>query len=390
MDTDNAPAHILTTPVDAEADAAAPPEELAGVRMTREWAGEAWDEARDAFSKKMRLDAWDRLDTKHYANKGKIKIPYKDTVLMLSGDRGSGKTAIATLMGAQLYEQGMEVFSSASLLFGYRIDPVDVFTFAESLPDNCFVFIDEVHGLADRYAEHSTRQRTLSNSIALLRKKGIRLVMASVHEHRVAYSLTGQVHTLIYPRAYRPRRKKNQRYFPAWCYVRFTALGPHPFDGKRLSDSWEIPRPGGKCRRVERDPIPARYIWEAAKLMDSWAKPNIAAGITTSAADVKRRLMEGTGGAQDDGQAEYEADKKDFFSLLGFVAEAINTGEINRDDPVIPWKRLLNAAREHGWRGSDKRGRSLLKDFLELNTQYGIKTPSLMRYFKASVPSSPT
>ena len=110
MVTDTAPAQVPTTLIDDEADAAAPTEDLAGVRMTREWAGEAWDEARDAFSKKMRLDAWDRLDTKHHANKGKIKIPYKDTVLMLSGDRGSGKTAIATLMAAPLYEQGMEVF----------------------------------------------------------------------------------------------------------------------------------------------------------------------------------------------------------------------------------------------------------------------------------------
>ena len=230
-----------------------------GVRMTRVWAEEAWDEDRDAFTQKMRMDAWDRLESKHqqsklYLKQSGLKIPYNDVVLMLSGDRGSGKTAIATDMGATVYEQGLEVFSSASLLFGYRIDPLDVFTMAENLPDNCYVFLDEVHGLADRYTEHSTRQRTLANSLALLRKKGIRLVMASVHEDRVAFSLESQVHTLIYPRKYQPRRRKNQRYFPDWCYIMCTHLGPNPFEGKRLSDQWEIPRPGGKCRHADTSP----------------------------------------------------------------------------------------------------------------------------------------
>ena len=157
------------------------PTQHSGVRMTREWAAEAWDEVRDAFTQNQRLAAWDRLETRHQSSKLYIaqnnrKVPYNDVVLMLTGDRGSGKTAIATVMLATLYELGLEVFSSASLLFGYRIDPLDVFTMAESLPDNCGVFLDEVHGLSDRYAEHSTRQRTLANSLALLRKKGIRLV----------------------------------------------------------------------------------------------------------------------------------------------------------------------------------------------------------------------
>ena len=368
---------------DAQATA---PATFSGVRMTREWAGEAWDPVRDVYSRKVRLDAWDRLESRHYENKKKITPPYQSLVYMLSGDRGSGKTAMATLWAAKLYEQGMDVFSSASLLFGYRIDPVDVFTFAESLPDNCFVFLDEVHGLADRYAEHSTRQRTLSNSLALLRKKGIRLVMASVHEGRVAFSLTGHVQSLFYPRQYRPKFKKKQRRFPKWCYMRYSILGPNPFEGKRMADEWDIPRTGGKCRRVDRPPIAARKIWEAAKLMDTWEKPSIAQGITTTAADVHKRLTEGVG--QTDGQAQYEQDREDFFDLLRFVATAINAQDLE-DAKSYHWKRLLNVARACGWRGEDKRGRELLRDHLGLNSQYQAKKEALFRYFKPQEASNP-
>ena len=240
---------------------------------------------------------------------------------MLSGDRGSGKTLVAGIMAAQLYAQGVDVFSSASLLFGFRIDPLDVFTLAESLPDNCFVFLDEVHGLADRYAEHSTRQRTLSNSLALLRKKGIRLVMASVHEERTAFSLKGQVQYIFYPRSYRPRSlsrhgKKAFRRYPKWCHVFMSRLGPNPFEGKRLSDQWEIPRTAGKCRRIDMRPLAPRALWEAAKLTDSWAKPSIAQGISTTAEAVRNRLEEGAG--DQDEQAQYEREKQKFLELLRY------------------------------------------------------------------------
>ena len=70
---------------------------------------------------------------------------------------------------------------SASFLFGIRISSANAFRFAEDLEDKSLVFIDEAHSLADRYSEMSVRNRSLSNSLALIRKKGIILVVASVH-----------------------------------------------------------------------------------------------------------------------------------------------------------------------------------------------------------------
>ena len=172
--------------------------------MRREWAGEAHDPQRDAFSAETRLDAYDRLEAQYEENReAHQRRGYQHAVFMLSGDVGCGKTA----MGAKARAAGMTVYSTASYLFGQRINAVNAFRFAEDLDDKSFVFIDEAHSPADRYAEMSVRNRSLSNSFALIRKKGIIVVMASVHEGRVAPSMKSTIDSLIYPRTYRPRRR---------------------------------------------------------------------------------------------------------------------------------------------------------------------------------------
>ena len=183
----------------------------------------------------------------------------------------------------------------------------------------------------------------------------------------------------VLPQAVPPEIQKKATPLPALVLHDYTVLGPNPFEGKRLADSWDIPRTGGKCRRVDRPPVAARRIWEAAKLMDSFEKPSIAQGITTTAADVHKRLTEGAG--QPDGQAQYELDREAFFALLRFIATAINENSLE-DTKSYHWKRLLNVARACGWRGEDKRGRELLRDHLGLNSQYQVKKEVLFTYFR--------
>ena len=45
------------------------PTQHPGVLMTREWAAEAWDPKRDAFSQQVRLNAWDKLESQHQHRK---------------------------------------------------------------------------------------------------------------------------------------------------------------------------------------------------------------------------------------------------------------------------------------------------------------------------------
>ncbi len=87
----------------------------------------------------------------------------------------------------------------------------------------------------------------------LIRKKGIILVLAAVHDSRVAMSLKAPIDTLLYPRPYRPRGCLR---FPPWCYVRCSLIGPQPFQTGRLGDEYDVPRQLGRPRRREMPPIP--------------------------------------------------------------------------------------------------------------------------------------
>lgn len=363
--------------LDGPPDPAEEPEELAGIPIEREWVAMAHDPERDAFSADARVKAWDRLEAVHEKNKG-LKLPYSHGVWMLSGDMGSGKTLYAGMLGARQYELGMEVFSTTSFLFGRRIDPVDVYTLAESVPDHSFIFIDEAHALSDRYGENSIRQRTLSNSMAMLRKKGCFVVLASVHEERVAFSLKGLCSSIIYLVRYTPaaRRRGKRMPFPPWCYVRPVLVGPNPFEGKRIADMWGLPRAQGTTRRVNRRPVNPWALYEAAKVIDTWQKPGIADGILTKADDIKSRVAgddENTSSNLQERASEY----------LGAVANAINAGyDMEAERPSMEHARLSELARAHGWSGENKEGIAILKAYVGLNSQYKVSIDKLMARFK--------
>ena len=78
--------------------------------------------------------------------------------------------------------------------------------------------------------------------------------------------------------------------FPQWCCVKYKIIGPNPFAGSRVADRWDIPRPQGRTRKINRPPIPPLMLYKAAQLMDTSEKPSIASGIMTTAADIKKQL----------------------------------------------------------------------------------------------------
>lgn len=353
----------------------AEPDFLCGVPMSREWAGEAHDEKRDAFSKKMRLTAWDKLEEEFQDYKD-LDRPYQDSVVMLSADRGEGKTLIAGLMGARARAQGMEVFSNASFLFGTRITAEEVFTFAESLPDNCFIFLDEAHTLVDRYSEQSLRNRTLANSLSLLRKKGCRMVLASVHEETVAMSLKSNVQSLVIPRKYRPSGRPK---FPPWCYVRTILIGPDPFRGRRLSDSWGVPRPRGPTRKITRPPIEPLMLYEAAKLIDTWEKPSILAGINTTADKIREQGGQTT---QQKIEARLEEVNVNRQSFLAALATDMSAGNVYSEQKTVDWRVIALAAQRGGFIGDDKAAKEVMKLIPGLmNTRYAVRIEILETFF---------
>ena len=347
--------------------------------MRREWAGEAHDPQRDAFSAETRLDAYDRLEAQYEENReAHQRRGYQHAVFMLSGDVGCGKTAIATAMGAKARAAGMTVYSTASYLFGQRINAVNAFRFAEDLEDKSFVFIDEAHSPADRYAEMSVRNRSLSNSFALIRKKGIIVVMASVHEGRVAPSMKSTIDSLhLSPD------------LPAQEADALSPLVLHPVQHHR-APAIPVGAVGRRVRRAPADSKPAPtgdaappplVIYEAAKLMDSWEKPNILAGIQTSAAKIKdsQQREEGTPQEQQQQMGKRQERILEFFSG---VAKALNSGYKFPETTNLEWKLVVNVARQFGWVGEDKEALDIIKTVLGLTSQYKVNREAMLRQFR--------
>ena len=348
----------------------------AGVFLDRAFAGMAWDKDRDAFTQAERFRAWDNLYAQHMLNKAMLK-PYDHKNILISGDKGVGKSLGAAALAMLNYSQGMEVFSTASFLFGRRIEAMDVFTMAESLPPNCVVFIDEAHSVADRYSENASRNRTLASSIALLRKNGIRLIWASVHEHAVAMSIKSEIDTLVYPATYWPSDGKYA--YPPWCYVYVNLIGPQPFRGRREADNWNIERFGGAVKKTRRA-MPPGLLYEAAKLMDSWAKPDIAAGLMVSAADVRNRLEK-----NDDAVAASEWRDK-FEVLLRALVPAIRSGW--NPTKRVHWRAILGelSKQKEPFKLTDEELREVCRMYLSSDASGHMMPQEIFKNFNVSKP----
>ena len=67
---------------------------------------------------------------------------------------------------------------------------------------------------------------------------------------------------------------------------------------------------------------------------------------------------------------------------MRYLAISINAGfEVGRRK-TIEWKALVNAAREHGWTGTNKEDRTLLRDLIGFNAQYKVDVEVTMRWFR--------
>ena len=352
-------------PPESEEQQALPELKVPGVFMSQDYAEMAWDEERDAYSRNQRGEGWRNLNAQHMLRKHERR-PFDYCNYLISGDKGVGKTMLAAMLAMLNYSQGMEVFSTASFLFGHRIEAMDVFTMAESLPKNCVVFVDEAHSVADRYAENSTRNRTLANSIALLRKNGVRLIFASVHEHAVAMSIKSEIDTLVYPAIYHGNGK-----YPDWCYVYVNLIGPQPFRGRREADNWGIQRYGGEVKKTSLV-MPPHLLYAAGKVIDTWAKPDIAAGIMITAKDVRERLVDNDDKPIIDGDLETQ--------FLRELIPVIRSGW-NPETARVPWSMIASQVQSHGSKLDDATIRELCKRLFAVDNNGRVRPKDIFSRF---------
>ena len=130
-------------------------------------------------------------------------------------------------------------------------------------------------------------------------------------------------------------------------------------------------------------PPPPLVIYEAAKLMDSWEKPKIPAGIQTSAAKIKdsQQREEGTPQEQQQ-QQQMEQQQKKIMGFFGGVAKALNSGYKFPESKHLEWKLVVNVARQFGWVGEDKEALDIIKTVLGLTSQYRVNREAMLRQFR--------
>ena len=130
-------------------------------------------------------------------------------------------------------------------------------------------------------------------------------------------------------------------------------------------------------------------LYNAAKLTDTWQKPNIMDGINTTADMIKSGAAENPANSDqvlNESVAMFqqflgclpEAISSDFDEAIGVDAlvDAKKSGRGN-----IQWKRLAYIAKQHGWPMDDKDTLWLMKERLTMNSQYQVNLADLAKWF---------
>ena len=131
-------------------------------------------------------------------------------------------------------------------------------------------------------------------------------------------------------------------------------------------------------------PPPPLVIYEAAKLMDSWEKPNILAGIQTTAAKIKNEQQRQEGIPQEQQMDQQQMGKRQerILEFFGGVAKALNSGYKFPESKHLEWKLVVNVARQFGWVGEDKEALDIIKTVLGLTSQYRVNREAMLRQFR--------
>ena len=115
--------------------------------------------------------------------------------------------------------------------------------------------------------------------------------------------------------------------------------------------------------------------------MDSWEKPNVLAGIQTSAAEIKSGQREfATPEERQDTQMKEEQAR--MMAFCTGLAKAFNAGHKFPEARNLEWKMVVNIARQGEWIGEDRERLAVLNATVVLTNQYRAPGAELMKHFR--------
>ena len=88
----------------------------------------------DTIDRDYRRTLWHEREARHWENMDTDDDPGFG-LMLVSGDKGAGKTTLISLLAGDLYDRGFSVVSNISRLFGHQTRDVrDIFTFLKHFP----------------------------------------------------------------------------------------------------------------------------------------------------------------------------------------------------------------------------------------------------------------
>ena len=341
------------------------PEDV-GVAIEEKHIEMVYDRSEDVHSLDMKIAKFREQEDMYQANRDRPPLSEDEhCIYFITGERGDGKSNAASAL-AHLFrsQHGYEVYATGSLLMGRRISAIDSLTFMKSLPRKSVVFTDEAHTILDSYADAAYRNRAASDSVAMMRKRKIIFILASMKEHRVSPLIKEDVQWLIRPERIQPHDGVYQ--LPPFCYRINRVAGPRPWRGKTRFEQLGFPLPGRKLKVRTKTVSPA-LLYESSKLLDTYDEPDLLAAMNLDA----NAIREHKAGAES-GDPMYEIG----LALSG----AWNEGWRPKGQSVR-WTRLAKMAEDHGCQLSRKAIHRVFDDNLEMMAGGRIRVTELQEEF---------
>ena len=344
------------------------PEDV-GVAIEEDHIEMVYDRSEDVHSLDMKINKFREQEQMYQQNRDRPPLPQDEhCIYFMTGERGDGKSNAASALAHIFRSQhGYEVYATGSLLMGRRIAPVESLTFMKSLPRKAVVFTDEAHTILDAYADAAYRNRAASDSVAMMRKRKIIFILASMKEHRVSPLIKEDVQWLVRPEKIGPPGGVYR--LPPFCYRINRVAGPRPWRGKTRMEQLGFPLPGQKLR-VRTKTVSSALLYESSKLLDTYDEPDLLAAMNLDASAIREHKA-GAGAADP------------LYEVAVALSKAWNAGWRPRGKSVR-WTRLAKVAEDHGCE-LPRRGQgsiySVFDDNLEMMAGGRIRVSELQEEF---------
>ena len=123
------------------------------------------------------------------ARRKDLTVGFDWNQILILGDYGSGKTMLGVFAARDMFGRGHPVFANASVLFGWRLTPVEIYTAMAFTPKGSVIIIDESSAALSSRLGHSVAVTTMSEINLNIRKQASVVFYVSAQDWMIAPSI---------------------------------------------------------------------------------------------------------------------------------------------------------------------------------------------------------